>query len=70
MIDEKRRYEIDYWASLLKAIKWKDMKALMDTNLPIKEAATVSYQLTQKKQNLQQREAQGGYYRRSVEYQK
>ena len=62
--EEDKLYQIDYWASLFKAITWEEIKMLASKNEFIQEASETIYQLSQKEQVRLQCEAREDYYRR------
>ncbi len=61
--EEDRYYQIDYWASLFKAVTWEEMNMLAQENEYIEEAAETVYQLSQEEKIRQQCEAREDYYR-------
>lgn len=61
---EDKLYQIDYWASLFKAITWEEIKMLASKNEFIKEASETLYKLSKKDNIRLQCEARDDYYRR------
>ncbi len=61
--EEDRRYQINYWASLFKAVTWEELRMLAQNNEYIREAAETVYHLSQEEKIRQQCEAREDYYR-------
>lgn len=61
--EEDRRYQLDNWASLFKAVTWEEIHMLAKKNEYIDEAANTIYQLTQEEKIRMQCEAREDYYR-------
>lgn len=61
---EDKLHQIDYWASLFKAITWEEIKMLASKNEYIKEASETIYKLSKKDYIRLQCEAREDYYRR------
>lgn len=61
--EEDRSYQIDYWASLFKAVTWEELGMLAQNNEYIGEAAETIRQLTEDEKVRMQCEAREDYYR-------
>lgn len=61
---DDKLYQIDYWASLFKAITWEEIKMLAAKNKFIQAASETMYRLGQNEEIRLQCEAREDYYRR------
>lgn len=64
--EEDKRYHLDDWASLFKAVTWEELKMLSKRNEFINEASNTVYRLSQEEQIRLQCEAREDYYRRQL----
>ena len=62
--EEDKRYHLDLWASLFKAVTWEELKMISKQDELINEASATAFQLSQEEMIRLQCQAREDYYRR------